>query len=302
MSELLPLVWHNGAVVPVAQAGPSIGSISLHMGTGVFDGLMAYWTGTEHRLFRPQDHFARFIDSAGKMGMPLPWSVVDLTAAALALAGQAPGRHCYVRPLAYRGGPELWLTGADKRPVDLSIFLVPTQRLLDRPITIHFSTVERISSAAMPISWKVCGLYVNSYLARRAAEREGFDDAILLDRNGHVSEASAANIFVIQGTRLLTPALSGDVFPGITRRTVMEICRELDISCVQTDIKPDTLRTATGAFLCSTLMELRPVARLEEKELATASLPIYRAISTSFARNTVPSKGESDRTAKGASR
>ncbi len=286
MSDLLPLVWRNGAIVEATEASPSIASISLHMGTGVFDGLMAYWIGAEHRLFRAKEHFSRFITSAGKMGMPILWSVEDLTAAALELARQAPGTHCYVRPLAYRGGPELWLTGAEGRPVDVSLFLVPTQRLLDRPITCHLSAVERVSSTAMPIRWKICGLYVNSYLARRGAERAGVDDAILLDRRGYVAEASAANLFLIDREGLRTPALSGDVFAGVTRATVIEICRDMGVGCVEEDIEPETLGQVAGAFLCSTLMEIRPITRLDTTSLPTPTLSLYRAISEGFERRT----------------
>ncbi len=286
MSELLPLVWLNGELLPAGATSPSIASISLHMGTGVFDGLMAYWTGAEHLLFRANDHFSRFAQSAKNMGMPFEWTSAELTKAAMSLVQQRPGSTCYVRPIAYRGGPELWLTGADRRPVDVAMFAVPTQRLVDKPITCCISDIERVSSAAMPIAWKVCGLYVNSYLARRNAERAGFSDGILLDRDGHVTEASAANIFLLNKNGLRTPEIGADVFPGITRRAILEICAALGIECVEDHISKDELLAGDAAFLCSTLMEIRPIERLHDRHLQTSGHPIYRKIVAAFEQST----------------
>lgn len=284
MSEILPLGWFNGAVVELSKADPSIASISLHMGTGVFDGVMAYWTEDGHRLFRAADHFARFKRSAEQMGMPFAWSVEQLTDAAGKLVRQRPGATCYVRPFAYRAAPELWLTGAEGRPVDVAIFAVPTGRLLGVPMTCHISGIERVSNAAMPISWKVSGLYVNSFLARRGAEQAGVNDAIMLDRRGFVAEASAANVFLVEEDGLHTPPLGGDVFPGITRRTIIELCRELGLRCTEADIRPEAFETAAGAFLCSTLMEIRPISALGDLRFDTAAHPIYKEIALAFDR------------------
>src|SRR4029077_1618889 len=130
--------------------------------------------------------------------------------------------------LAFRGGPELWVTGSEGRPVDVSIFTVRTEthRDLDNPIRSEISQIERISSRSIPGQIKVSGAYVNSFFARRTAERSGFDDGLMFDREGHLTEASAANVFLIAGDRLITPRLKPDVFPGITRRVFLELARE----------------------------------------------------------------------------
>lgn len=285
MSEIHRLVWHNGQYLNVTDVSPSIASISFHMGTGVFDGMMAYWTDGGHHVFKGEDHFKRFVLSASNMGLPLPWSARDLYEAVKDLLRQASPTTYYIRPIAYRGGPELWLTGAEGRPVDITIFLVPTSGSLNTPIACQFSTVERISSSAMPISWKVCGLYVNSYLARREAESNGFQDGIMLDRHGFVSEASASNVFFIKEERLFTPKLSGDVFPGITRKSVIDICRAKGIEVIEADIAPGRLE-ADGGFLCSTLMEIRPISILERDEMNTINSPVYQSILAEFVKMT----------------
>ncbi|MDE3857067.1 aminotransferase class IV [Sinorhizobium meliloti] len=285
MSDVHPLVWRNGSLVEIGEASPSIASISFHMGTGVFDGMMAYWTEKGHHVFKGDEHFSRFLSSAENMGMPTGWTASKLQSATLDILKTGGASTYYIRPIAYRGGPELWLTGAEGRPVDVSIFAVPVDGSLNKPLICHYSKIERISNAAMPISWKVCGLYVNSYLARRNAERAGFDDGLMNDRHGFVSEASASNVFFIKKNRLLTPKLSGDVFPGITRKTVISICREHNIDVTEASLSRQEL-DVDGAFLCSTLMELRPITRLGDALLDTLNLDIYRAISSAFSSMT----------------
>lgn len=282
MSDVAPVVWRNGAMIGINEASPSIASISLHMGTGVFDGMMCYWANGSHHIFRGADHFDRWIASSARMNMPVPWSTGQLLTATAELCRQLASQTCYSRPLAYRGGPELWLTGAENRPVDVSIFVVPTGRLLGKPIRCIRVPIQRVSSLAMPVPWKVCGLYVNSYLARRSAEAMGFDDGIMLDRDGNLAEASAANVFLIKDNRLVTPALGGDVFPGITRRTVIEICQVHGLDCVEQQVPASMLDEADGGFLCSTLMEIRPMTQLGSRTLPTEDLEAYQTILKAF--------------------
>ena len=137
-------------------------------------------------------------------GPDFPWSVEELLAGIMELLKHEPERTQYIRPIAFRGAPELWITGSEGRPADVSIFTVRTDqhRDLDDPISCELSSVERISSRSIPRQIKVSGAYVNSFLARKTAEKSGADDGLMFDREGHLTEASAANVFLISGDRL----------------------------------------------------------------------------------------------------
>jgi branched-chain amino acid aminotransferase len=216
--------------------------------------------------------------------MEIPWSIEEMLSGIESLIALEPAGTQYVRPIAYRKPPELWVTGAEGRPVDVSIFTVRTDavRDLDAPIACHISPIERISSCAIPGQIKVSGAYVNSLHARRTAERSGFADGIMLDRQGRVAEASAANIFFIEGETLITPPANPDVFPGVTRRVVMEVAKNIGIRVRELDIVPGDLERMEGAFLCSTLMEIRALSQLGGLSLNTIELPIFNAIRDEF--------------------
>ncbi len=276
--------WFNGDIVSREAGAPSIASISFHLGTNVFDGMMAYWNADGFHVLRAEEHFVRFREGATRMGLTFPWTVEQLMAGVQALLELEPRGTQYIRPIAYRRAPELWVTGSEGRPVDVSIFTVRTDdhRDLDAPIRCQLSPVERISSHSIPGHTKVSGAYVNSFLARRTAEQAGFDDGIMLDREGRVAEASAANMFAIVGDRLITPPPNPDVFPGVTRRIILELAAAQGIDAVEADLHPRDLDSIDGAFLCSTLMEVRGLSRLAGRELPTHELPAYKAIVAAF--------------------
>jgi len=274
--------WFNGAVTSREAGAPSIASISFHLGTGVFDGLVAYWNRDHYYLHRAQEHLLRFQQGSARMGLAIPWTVAELLAGIQELLAREPVGTQYVRPIAYRGAPELWVTGSEGRPVDVSIFTVRIDRDINKPLKCHLSPVERISSRAIPRHTKVSGAYVNSFNARKTAELAGFQDGIMLDREGRLTEASAANLFVIADERLLTPPLNPDVFPGITRQVVLEQARRAGIDTAEVDLRPEDLSCITGAFLCSTLMEIRAVSILDDAPLRTEEHVIYRRLIEAF--------------------
>jgi branched-chain amino acid aminotransferase len=286
MHEVSTVVWLNGEIVERQEASPSISSVSLHLGIGVFDGLMAYWNRDHYYIHKGTEHFVRFCEGSARMNLRFPWSAGQLEAGMHALLDRSPPQTYYVRPIAYRGGPQIFLTGSEARPADVCIFGVPVERDSDRPMTCQISTVERTSCRSVPVTWKICGSYVNSYLARRQAETAGFDDAIMLDRSGNVTEASAANVFFIRGDTVVTPRLSGDVFPGITRTVILDLAAAAGLTCLERDLTPGDLDGIEGAFLCSTLMEIRPVSSLGAMSLATAMHPTFLNILTRFRETT----------------
>lgn len=288
MTEASTHSWFNGHVDHLEQGAPSVASISFHLGTGVFDGLMAYCNDGSYYLHRIEEHLVRFQKGAARLGLTIPWTIEQLADGISELLALEPKGTQYVRPIAYRRAPELWVTGSEGRPVDVSIFTVKTERArdIDALVSCQISPIERISSRSIPQQTKVSGAYVNSLYARRTAEAAGFQDGVMFDREGRLTEASAANVFLIVGDRLITPPLNPDVFPGITREVVLEIARSAGIEVEEMNCYRDDLAQAEGAFLCSTLMEIRGVERFGVHRLNTAELAVFRRIIRDFRRMT----------------
>jgi branched-chain amino acid aminotransferase len=274
--------WFNGSITEREASAPSVASISFHLGTSVFDGLIAYWNDDHYYLHRAEQHIVRFRAGAERMGLRIPWTVDELLRGIETLLSLEPAGTQYVRPIAYRAAPELWVTGSEGRPVDVSIFTVRIERDSNAPLTCHVSPIERISSRAIPRQTKVSGAYVNSFLARRTAELAGYQDGIMLDREGRITEASAANFFAIKGDMVLTPPLNPDVFPGITRQVILEIAERLGIERCEVDLRPRDVERIDGALLCSTLMEIRGLSQLDGKALDTFGHPVFNAILEEF--------------------
>jgi branched-chain amino acid aminotransferase len=280
--------WCNGQIKSREEGAPSVASISFHLGTGVFDGIMAYWNRGHYYLHRAEDHLVRFRRGAACMGLVFDWSVDELLAGIVELLKHEPNGTQYIRPIAFRGAPELWVTGSEGRPVDVTIFTVRTEqhRDLDQPIRCELSPIERISSRSIPAQIKVSGAYVNSFFARKTAENSGFDDGLMFDRGGHLTEASAANVFLIDGGRLITPRLKPDVFPGITRLVVLELAQQSGIETHEAELRRADLAGIDGAFVCSTLMEIRAVSLLGDRPLRTMELDAYRNLVSAFRKMT----------------
>lgn len=268
------IAWHNGKLVEREQAAPSIASHSLHLGVGVFDGIMAYWNQDHYYIHRLDAHLDRLRHGSMQMGLEFSWSNADLKSGLLALLAEIPANNYYIRPIVYRSGA--YLNFNDTMPVDVTILAVTITRDVATPLRCHISKYERVSGNAIPVTWKICGTYVNSYLSRRAAEKDGFNDAIMLDANGQITEATAANIFFLQQDKVITPALNPNIFPGITRSTLLDIAQNLNIEVIERDIKPAEIGEFDGAFLAATMMEIKPIASIDSFEYKSSDRPIFK--------------------------
>lgn len=282
MPVVSELAWVDGALVPREQGAPSLASSTFHMGTGVFDGIMAYWNEDHYHLHRVEEHLERFKTGAARMDLPFAWELDELEAGIHALLDTLPRRTHYIRPIAFRGAPEIMLVASRDLPVSACIFAVEVERDVADPMRGTIVPVERVSSRAIPVAWKVCGTYANSFLAQRMAFERGADVGVLLDGAGRLAEASTSNLFLICDEALVTPSIDADVFPGITRRSVLEIAERIGVAAVERDVDPGELARCEGAFLASTMLELRPFSAIDETELATAGHPLYRRIRMEF--------------------
>jgi branched-chain amino acid aminotransferase len=274
--------WVDGRVVAREVAAPSVASSSFHMGTGVFDGLMAYWNEDHWHLHLADRHLERFVAGCEMMRLPFPWSATDLEEGVRELLDTCDGTTHYVRPIAFRGGPEIRLVPSQEMPVTVCIFATEASRGVETPLSCGVSSFRRLSSRAIPISWKVCGAYANSYLAQTEALEQGCDTAVLIDGEGSISEAAVSNLFLIKGDALVTPSLSGDVFPGLTRSLLIDLAGQMGIAVDERDVKAQEVEGFDGAFLCSTLMEVRPVARIGSHLFRWESHPIFDTLSSAF--------------------
>lgn len=277
--ETAPIVWHNGRIVEREQANPSIASHSLHLGIGVFDGIMAYWND-HYYIHRLDAHLNRLRHSAIQMGLGFSWSNEDLKLGLKSLLAELSPTNYYIRPIVYRKEPQLVFQ--EQMPVDVTILAVTIPRDVDKAIKCHISSYERVSGRAIPVTWKICGVYVNSYLSRRAAELAGFDDAIMLDQKGRITEATAANLFLLQSEKVVTPKLTANIFPGITRDTLLDIAESSQIEVIERDIRPDELGNFDGAFLAATMMELKPISAIHPYQYDTSNHPLFRLFLKKF--------------------
>jgi branched-chain amino acid aminotransferase len=282
MPVVSDLAWVDGHLVAREQGAPSLASSTFHMGTGVFDGLMAYWNEDHFHLHRAHEHLVRFRTGAARMDLPFPWEPEQLEAGIRELLDTCPQRTHYVRPIAFRGAPEIMLVASREHAVNVCIFAVEAERDAAAPLEGTIVPVERVSSRAIPVAWKVCGTYANSFLAQRLAFERGCDVGLLLDRAGRLAEASTSNVFLIRDETLLTPALDADVFPGITRRMVLEIAERLGIRALERPVQPGELASCEAAFLASTMLELRPLSRIDETSFDSAAHPLFRRVRAEF--------------------
>jgi branched-chain amino acid aminotransferase len=278
--EPAAIAWHNGRLVEREQAAPSIASHSLHLGVGVFDGIMAYWNGDRYYIHRLEAHLDRLRNGSTQMGLGFSWSNEDLKSGLLSLLNEIPANNYYIRPIVYRSGA--YLNFNDTMPVDVTILAVTIARDVAKPLTCHISTFERVSGSAIPVTWKICGTYVNSYLSRRAAEVNGFNDAILLDQEGRITEATAANIFFLQKDKVITPALTPNIFPGLTRATLFDIAHSFGIEIIERDVRPLELGNFDGAFLAATMMELKPLASIDSYHYDSSKHLLFRQFLQEF--------------------
>jgi branched-chain amino acid aminotransferase len=239
---------------------------TLHYGYGVFEGIRAYETVNGTKIFQAQAHMDRLVASCRLMGIPLTLSTEELIQAAYQVLSRNQLTNAYLRPLVHCG-PNMSLTTPESVSVMISAwdwgkyFTTPSLR-------VCVSSFQRPNPRSIHIDAKACGHYVNSILATSEAKARGYDEALMLDMNGFVAEAPGANFFAeIDGT--LVTARKGHILPGITRRVVMDICRELDIPVIERDITPDELESADSAFFCGTAAEITPLESIDGVAMST---------------------------------
>jgi branched-chain amino acid aminotransferase len=269
--EKAELIWMNGDFVPWDEAKVHVLSHGLHYGSGVFEGIRAYETERGTAIFRHQDHLERLAKSAALYELPLPFQLEALREATHELIRRNELRSCYIRPLAFRGYGEMGLH-ATSAPVEVMIAVWSWGAYLGEEskrngIRAKVSSWRRISSDSLIPHAKASGQYLNSILAKSETARAGYDEAILLDQRGFVCEGSGENIFVVREGVIVTPPHTASILDGITRKSVIQIARDLGYQVVERDIARAELYLAEEVFVTGTAAELVPVREIDDHRL-----------------------------------
>jgi len=264
-------IWMNGEFVAWDDARVHVLSHGLHYGTGVFEGIRAYETDRGTAVFRHRDHLDRLLKSAALYYLPMPYGIEELRAATNELIARNGLTSCYIRPIAFRGYGEMGLF-AKGSPIDVTIATWPWGAYLGEEsktdgIRAKVSSWRRISPDGLIPHAKASGQYLNSILAKTESANAGYDEAILLDDRGMVCEGSGENIFVVREGQILTPPHAASILDGISRRSVMQIARDLGYSVVERDIGRAELYLADEVFLTGTAAELVPVREIDDHAL-----------------------------------
>lgn len=262
--------YFEGRVVPLAEAKISIATHAFNYGTGCFEGIRGYWNAEQEQiyLFRLAEHFARLRNSAKVLRMELSETTERLCAIALEIVRRDGFREdCYLRPLVYKKDERIGvrLHGLE---TGVAMFAAPFGPYVDveKGIRCAVSSWRRVDDNVAPARAKLTGIYVNSALAKSEAEENGFDEAIMLTHEGHVSEGSAENLFLVREGALVTPPFSDNILEGITRATVIELARnELGVNVVERSIDRSELYIADEVFLCGTGAQISPVIEVDRR-------------------------------------
>ncbi len=276
MVEKLEKIWMNGAMVPWDQAQVHVLTHTLHYGLGVFEGIRCYRRsdGTS-AVFRLREHVDRLFESAHISDMAMKWSRDEVFAACLDIVRINRLDECYIRPLAFVGEGAMGLYGRDN-PVHLTIIAwrwgaYLGEEGLEKGIRAKVSSYSRSGVNSAMTKAKVVGNYVNSILAKREVVAAGYQEAIMLDAQGYVAEASGENIFVVKHGKVITPPVGGSILGGITRNTVLQLCDELGIPFEERVISRDELYIADEVFFTGTAAEVTPVREVDERKIGAGA-------------------------------
>jgi branched-chain amino acid aminotransferase len=279
------LIWLNGEFVAWEDAKVHVLTHAMHYGTGVFEGIRAYETERGTAVFRHQDHLNRLENSAKLYYMDLPFSKEQIRDATRDLIARTGFKSCYIRPLVWRGYGPMGLNPLDN-PVEAMVAVWEWGAYLGEEgqrngVRARVSSYRRVSSDSLIPHAKASGQYLNSVLAKIESLKSGYEEAILLDDKGHVSEGTGENIFVIRNGVIYTPPQTAGILDGINRKTCMQIARDLGYELVERDIARAEVALADEVFLTGTACELTPLREIDDIEVGPPG-PVTREIQRVF--------------------
>jgi branched-chain amino acid aminotransferase len=263
----------DGKMVPWEEAKVHVLAHALHYGTAYFEGIRCYAVGNNRSaVFRLKEHIRRFFDSGQIMGFPIPYSPAQVEQATLEVVRANDLKECYIRPLAFVGLGDLGLYSPDN-PLQVVIAAWPWgaylgEEGLKNGIRAKVSSYARHHVNVMMTKSKIAGNYVNSVLAKNEVKKAGYDEAIMLDTEGYVSEASGENIFMVRDGIIKTTPLTS-ILPGITRDSVVTIARDKGYQVKEERFTRDELYTADEAFFTGTAAEVTPIREVDNRKIGS---------------------------------
>lgn len=275
--DLSKHAFFEGRIVPLSDARINIATHGFLYGTSVFSGMRAYWNEEKKRLFvfRPYEHYRRLLNSARMMSMDIPYDEESLIQLTLdVLKADDWKQDVYLRPTIYKADMGIGVRLHDLKD-EFCMFVMEFEKYVKNDSNAHltFSSWRRIDDNAIPARGKVAGAYANSALIKTDANRAGFDEAIVLDQNGHVSEGSAMNIFMVRDGVLITPPITDNILEGITRRSIIELARnELRLEVAERSIDRTEVFIAEEIFLTGTAAQVVAVTKVDHRPVGTGTM------------------------------
>ena len=279
-------IWIDGKVVDWDEAKVHVLTHALHYGTAIFEGLRCYRTGSGPAIFRLPDHIRRLVNSAKIYMMDLGYSVDEIADAIESTVEVNELDECYIRPIAFYGYGEM---GVNPLPNKVSLAVAAWrwgaylgENALKNGVRCIVSSWRRVNPLALPPQAKSSANYANSALAKIEALKAGYDEAILLNANGMVSEATGENLFRVAQGILSTPPASAGLLRGITRDTVIQLANDLGIVFHRTDMAREELYTSDELFLCGTAAEITPIREVDGRKVGDESFPVTRKLQAAY--------------------
>ncbi|SDN30793.1 branched chain amino acid aminotransferase apoenzyme [Desulfonauticus submarinus] len=266
-------IWFDGELVPWEEANVHVLTHTLHYGVGVFEGIRCYkCIEGGSAVFRLKEHVQRLFHSAKAVEMEIPFSVEEVAEAIVETLKVNKLEEGYIRPLAFIGSGAMGVHPG-KNPVHLVIAVWPWgaylgEEALKKGIRVKTSSFTRHHVNIMMTKAKVCGNYVNSVLAKREAVADGYDEALMLDPEGYVAEATGENIFIVRNSIIKTPPLDS-ILPGITRDSLITLAKDMGYEVVEQRFTRDELYSADEAFFCGTAAEVTPIREVDRRVIGS---------------------------------
>ena len=272
--SLSKFVWFDGKYVPVEKAKVPVTTHAIHYGTSIFEGIRAYWNSKNLHIFRLDDHISRFRNSGKYYSISLNFSNQQVKNGIINLCKKNKmKRSCYIRPFYFVGQYGINLHVTEKAPTHVAVFMFPFGDLFNKNgITAGVSSWRKFSGSSTPTQAKMGGNYLNSILATQESKRNGYDEAILLDKFGNVSEAPGENIFIILNNEIITPPTSSSALRGITRDSIFDLAKDRYYNVKVREITRDELYIADEVFLTGTAAEITPIIKVDKRKIGNGAV------------------------------
>jgi branched-chain amino acid aminotransferase len=270
-------VFFEGKIVPFEEAKVSVATHAFNYGTAVFGGIRGYWNDDKKKLyiFRPYDHYRRLLNSGRMMNMHIPYDEEGLIQLTLDLVRTEGWQtDIYIRPLIYKADLGIGVRLHDLRD-ELTIFSLPFEQYVKNDTNAHvtISSWRRLDDNMIPARGKVSGAYANSALIKTDAQRAGFDEALVLNQNGHISEGSAMNIFMVRDGVVITPPVTDNILEGIVRRTAMELVKnELGLPVVERSIDRTELFICDELFMTGSAAQVVAITKVDYRPVGSGEM------------------------------